>query len=418
MRSKALLAGVASLCLVGALGACGAGTGSSSDGLTGPIKIGVPQTLTGPSANLGQADQIAFQMAVDEINAKGGVTTEGASKPRKLQMSYVDDQAKPDLASSVVTKMITTDNDLMILGGDGSATCQLIAKDAQQNRTPYLMHVCLADSITQQGWNYVFRIPPPLSNGMDSLTSFLDTKVHPRSIDVIAENSVYGDGIKDGIKTWAGKAGVTFNSQSFTPGGVDYRSVLTKVKSLNPDVIVFGCYVADAITLTKQAAELQLKPKLFAGTAGFAYPQWATAVGKIGVDYFVPATSANDLKNPGLPEFVQAYQQKAGYAATYSQVAAYSSVYVAAAALEKTKLTGDLTKDRAALQKAMAGVDVSTPFGQVKFADFDGYTNQTHLSPVLQQVQQGSDGSLTWNTVWPADVASKSYVYPVPGLQN
>jgi hypothetical protein len=122
-----------------------------------PIVIGVPQTLSGPFSNFGKDDQIAFKMALEDVNKAGGING------RPLHFDFVDDQAKTDLTRSVVQKMIDVDKDIMILGGDTSATCTVVAQQVQQAKVPYLMHVCLADNLTMQGWNYVFRIPPPIN---------------------------------------------------------------------------------------------------------------------------------------------------------------------------------------------------------------------------------------------------------------
>ena len=143
---------------------------------TSPIIIGVPQTLSGPSSNFGKDDQIAFKMAVDDVNKAGGI------HGRPLQFDFIDVQAKTDVTRSVVQKMIDVDKDIMILGGDTSATCTVIAQQVQQARVPYLMHVCLADNLTQQGWNYVFRIPPPISQGIGGLNDFLANMVRPQSV--------------------------------------------------------------------------------------------------------------------------------------------------------------------------------------------------------------------------------------------
>jgi branched-chain amino acid transport system substrate-binding protein len=86
--------------------------------------------------------------------------------------------------------------------------------------------------------------------------------------------------------------------------------------------------------------------------------------------------------------------------------------------LSRVTLTGDVTKDRSAIRDALASTNVNTVFGPVTFEAFDGYTNQTKLPALLLQVQKGTDGNLTWFTVWPASVAAQKYVYPVPGLQQ
>ena len=210
-----------------------------------PIIIGVPQTLSGPFSNFGKNDQIAFKMALEDVNKAGGI------RGRPLKLDFVDDQGKTDVTRSVVQKMIDVDKDIMILGGDTSATCTVVAQQVQQAKVPYLMHVCLADSLTRQGWNYVFRIPPPISQGIGGLTDFLSNVVKPKSIYLASENSVYGTGIGSSLKGWATANKVAYSSSTFEPGGLDYRPLLTKVKLANPDVIMFASYLADQITLTK-----------------------------------------------------------------------------------------------------------------------------------------------------------------------
>ena len=385
---------------------------AQSQGGISPIVIGVPQTLSGPSSNFGKDDQIAFKMALDDVNKAGGI------HGRPLEFSFVDDQAKTDLTRSVVQKMIDVDKDIMILGGDTSATCTVIAQQVQQAKVPYLMHVCLADSLTQQGWNYVFRIPPPISQGIGGLTDFLGKVVHPHSVYLVYENSVYGTGIERVLKGWAGGNGVTYSSASIEPGGLDYRPLLTKLKLANPDVIMFGCYLADAITLTRQSAELGLKPKIFVGAAGSLYPEWVSGVGNLAESYLVPTQGYMDVKYPGAAQFWTRYREIAGKPATFSQASAYASVQVTKDVLSRIALTGDVSKDRNAIRDALASTDVDTVFGPVKFEAFDGYINQTRLPALLLQVQKGANGELAWHTVWPPSVASQKYVYPVPGLQQ
>jgi branched-chain amino acid transport system substrate-binding protein len=376
-----------------------------------PIVIGVPQTLSGPFSNFGKDDQIAFKMALDDVNKSGGING------RPLQFDFVDDQAKTDLARSIVQKMIDVDKDIMILGGDTSATCTVVAQQVQQAKVPYLMHVCLADNLTMQGWNYVFRIPPPISQGIGGLTDFLGQVVHPRSAFVLSENSVYGTGIANVFKRWASANNVSYEASSFEPAGLDYRPLLTKVKLSNPDVIVFACYLADAITLTKQSTELGLKPKVFVGTAGSLYPEWMSAVGNLAAYYFVPTQGYKDVAYPGAAEFWDRYANVAGKSATFSQASAYASVQVLKDVLLRVTLSGDVPKDRNTIRDALAATDINTVFGRVKFEAFDGFTNQTRLPALLLQVQS-ERGGLTWHTVWPTATASHTYIYPVPGLQQ
>jgi branched-chain amino acid transport system substrate-binding protein len=377
-----------------------------------PISIGIPQTLSGPASNFGKDDQIAYTMALEDVNKAGGI------KGRPLQFNFVDGQGKTDVTRSIVQKMIDVDKTPIILGGDTSATCTVVAQLTQQAKVPYVMHVCLADNLTQQGWNYVFRIPPPISQGIGGLTDFLDNVVHPRSFYLVFENSVYGTGIERVLKRWAQSKGVTFDSSSFEPGGLDHRPVLTKVKLAKPEVVMMGSYLADAITLTKQATELGIKPKVFVGAAGALYPEWISAVGDLAENYLIPTQGYMDVKYPGAAEFWERYKRTAGKAATFSQASAYANVQVLKDVLGRVALTGDVAADRNAIRDAVAATDLNTVFGAIKFESFDGYTNQTKLPALMLQVQKGGDSALTWHTVWPTAAASQKYIYPVPGLQQ
>jgi branched-chain amino acid transport system substrate-binding protein len=86
--------------------------------------------------------------------------------------------------------------------------------------------------------------------------------------------------------------------------------------------------------------------------------------------------------------------------------------------LSRANLTGEVAKDRDAIRDALAATNLDTVFGPVKFEAFDGYTNQTKLPALLLQVQKASGGELNWHTVWPEAVATKKYIFPVPGLQQ
>jgi len=377
-----------------------------------PIVIGIPQTLSGPASNFGKDDQIAYTMALEDVNKAGGV------KGRPLQFNFVDGQGKTDVTRSIVQKMIDVDKTPIILGGDTSATCTVVAQLAQQAKVPYVMHVCLADNLTQQGWTYVFRIPPPISRGIGGLTDFLDNVVHPKSFYLVYENSVYGTGIEKVVKGWAESKGVTFNSSSVEPGGLDHRPALTKAKLAKPDVVMMGTYLADAITLTKQAVELGIKPKVFVGAAGALYPEWMSAVGELADNYLIPTQGYMDVKYPGAAEFWDRYKKTAGKAATFSQASAYANVQVLKNVLERVTLTGDVIADRNTIRDAVAATDLNTVFGPIKFETFDGYTNQTKLPALLLQVQKSADNTMTWHTVWPAAAASQKYIYPIPGLQQ
>ena len=107
-----------------------------------PIKIGAPQPVTGPDAPFGDKFKKAYSMALEEINAAGGVNG------RKLEILIEDHQAKNQLAATVAEKLITEEKVLAMTGGRASGQAMEIASICQRLKTPYLVDHPSADMIT------------------------------------------------------------------------------------------------------------------------------------------------------------------------------------------------------------------------------------------------------------------------------
>ena len=121
------------------------------------FKVGVPLPLTGAEAKFGEMEKQAYEMAVDEINAKGGV------KGTKLVLDIQDSGGKPETATAIVEKFITIDKYPIVVGEYTSQCSYAVAGVAEKYKVPYLVVTGAADKITQQGWKYVYRLNPPSS---------------------------------------------------------------------------------------------------------------------------------------------------------------------------------------------------------------------------------------------------------------
>ncbi len=132
------------------------------------IKIGAPQPMTGPDAPFGDKFKKAYSLAVDEINAKGGVNG------RKLEVIIEDHQAKNPLAATVAEKLITQYKVLVLTGGRASGQAIEIASVAQRLKTPYVVDHPSADAITAKGFDWVFRQNPTGSIYPEAFHKFLD----------------------------------------------------------------------------------------------------------------------------------------------------------------------------------------------------------------------------------------------------
>ncbi len=126
------------------------------------IKVGLPLPLTGTQAEIGNAIWNGYLLALEEINAAGGLRM-GPFRRSKIEFLIGDTASDPEVARSAVEKLITQDKVPIIAGESSSSNVLAVAAMADKFQMPYLCQTGAADEITQQGWKWVFRINPPAS---------------------------------------------------------------------------------------------------------------------------------------------------------------------------------------------------------------------------------------------------------------
>jgi branched-chain amino acid transport system substrate-binding protein len=365
-----------------------------------PISLAIPLPLTGGQAKFGEMMKRSYEMAAEEINAKGGV------KGRKLALSFEDSQAKPDSARAIVEKLIDVKKQPLIVGEYTSACAKAVAAVANERKTPYLIVASADDAITQQRYKYVFRQNVPNAYYAGGLVSFFRDIVKPKSIAILYESSDFGTSGAVDMEKQAQNLGMkVLVKEKYEKGAIDFKPILSKVKQANPDVIFMVSYVMDASLLMKQIKELRIDAKLFAGgAAGFALPEFVDNA-KDAAEFVVTATLwTPNVKYKGAKEYAAKYKSKYGDFPSYHGASAYSAMYVVQDVLARAKnmSTEEITS-------AMKKTNVQTAFGPVKFEDKDGYTNQNFMETFVLQVQKGEH-----ETVWPAAGANKKYIFPIP----
>ncbi len=109
---------------------------------------------------------------------------------------------------------------------------------AQQNRIPFLVNTGSADKITTSGWDYVFRLNPPVSEYAGAIESLLVEVIKPQTVVILHENSLFGtSGAKSFEETCTKLGYKVLLKQGYEAGGIDFKPVLIRVRQLNPDVI-------------------------------------------------------------------------------------------------------------------------------------------------------------------------------------
>ncbi|MGE5237981.1 MAG: ABC transporter substrate-binding protein [Chloroflexota bacterium] len=383
-----VIALVLSLCLV---------TGVSAQK---SLDLTVSLPLTGGQAKFGEMQKRSYEIAADEINARGGV------KGKKIKLSFQDSQGKPETARAIVEKMIDVDKQPIVFGEYTSSCAKAVAAVAEERKVPYIVVSSAADDITQKNYQYVFRINTPSAFYDDALISFLKDVAKPKSIAILYESSDFGTSGADNMEKNAKQLGMqVLLKEKYEKGAVDFKPILSKLKAARPDVIYMISYVMDASLLMKQIKELRIDAKLFAGgAAGFAIPEFIDNA-KDAAEYVVTATLwFHKLAFPGAKEYGEKYKALYKEYPSYHGALAYSTMYVVKDALERAK---SMKPDD--IRAALKTTNLKTAYGPVKFENKDGYQNQNFAETYVLQVIKGQH-----EVIWPAKVATAKYVFPIP----
>jgi branched-chain amino acid transport system substrate-binding protein len=364
------------------------------------FRLSIPLPLSGKQANFGEMQKRSYEIAAEEINAKGGI------KKKKLILSFEDSGAKPETARAIVEKLIDVNKQPIIVGEYTSACAKAVAAVAEERKTPYLIVASADDDITRQHYKYIFRQNAVNEHYSDGVVDFIKQVVKPQTIAVLYESSAFGTSGADAMVKDAEKLGIkVVLKEKYEAGSVDFKPLLSKVKAAQPDVLFMVSYVMDAALLMRQIKELRIDAKLFAGgAAGFAIPEFIVNA-RDASEYVISATLwTPQLKFPGAKEYAEKYKARYGAYPSYHGASAYSAMFVLKDALERAK---DWTPDN--IRDALKATNIKTAFGPIKFEDKEGYQNQNFMDTLVIQVIKGQ-----FETIWPVKYGSHQYMYPIP----
>ena len=360
-----------------------------------PVRIGFVNSVTGPEAPIGEALTNGAELALGDLKKKG------------IDVTFLrqDDTGKPQVAMSALEQLATGDDVPMVVGPYASAPANAMAKLAEQYKVPLLIPVASKEDITRQGYQWVFRLNAPSHDYAQTLIDAALTLGKPKTIAVIYESTDFGTSGSNQAKQYAAKKGLqVVADEAYQKGAPDYRSTLTKIKSMNPDLVFMVSYVADAILLMRQARELALAPHAFlGGGAGFASNQFA---GEHAISEAVMSSTqwTDDVNWAGAKEWAVRYRNRFHSEPPYHAACGYEAMRIMADAASKSG------GDRDKLREALRAGRWSGIMGDVKFEDYEGFTNQNKHPMLVLQIQQGK-----YVTIFPSQYAAGKAVYPFPG---
>jgi branched-chain amino acid transport system substrate-binding protein len=320
------------------------------------IKVGEFASMTGSEATFGQSSHKGTALAIEELNAAGGVLG------KKLELIMEDDQSQAGQPATVVRKLISRDGVVAILGEVASSRSLEAAPICQQNQIPMISPSSTNPKVTEVG-DYIFRVCFLDSfQGGKVLTEFANNTLKAKSVAVLKDvKSDYSLGLakffEDGFTANGGKIVV---EQNYNGGDKDFNAQLTAIKAENPDAVFVPGYYTEVGLIALQAKQLGLNVPLFGGDGWESSVLVSIGGSALEGDYF-STHLAPDEDTPRVKNFVEKFRAKYGETPDSMAALGYDSAMVLADAIKRAGTTdGPKVRDALAATKDFQGVTGKT----------------------------------------------------------
>lgn len=315
------------------------------------VLIGEFGSLTGSEATFGQSTHNGIMLAIDEANAAGGLNG------KKLDVKVYDDQGKTQEAGTAVTRLITNDKVVAVLGEVASSLSIAGGRVAQQYGVPMISPSSTNAAVTQIG-DMVFRVC-----FVDSFQGYVGAKFASENLGtkkfaiLYDQGSAYSKGLKDDFgKAFTAMGGTIVTEQAYSSGDQDFSAQLGTIRDAGADGIYIPGYYTDVGNIALQARNLGVRAKLLGGD-GWDSAKLAEIGGEAIEGGYYSNHYAVQEARPEVQQFVAAYQAKYGQVPDGLAALGYDAARVLVAAMRRSPSLGG--KDLAAAiaaTKDFAGV--------------------------------------------------------------
>src|SRR5882757_4007003 len=243
----------------------------------GVIQNGHGAPLTGGHSHLGKDNENGARLAVDEINAAGGIKL--GEKTFKLELDAQDDKQDAKEAT-IVAQRLVDDGVVAVVGHLNSGMTIPASKIYADNNVSHISPSATAVKLTEQGFKTTFRVVARDDKQGGALADFAATALKAKKVAIIDDRSAYGQGLADEFeKAIVAKGTVKVVAREFTNDkATDFNAILTKIRAVKPDVVMYGGMDNTAAPMAKQMKQLGIKAPLVAGD-GVCTPEFITLAG-------------------------------------------------------------------------------------------------------------------------------------------
>ena len=320
------------LCL--ALSACGkqesADTATHTTTAEEVVKIGAAAPLTGPQSHLGKDNENGTKMAIEEANAKGLII---GGKKIRFELISEDDQADPRLGTVVAQKFV--DQQVKgVIGHLNSGTTIPSSKIYSDAGIVQISPAATNVTYTSQGFKTAFRVMANDAQQGKVLGYYATHQLGGKKIAIIDDRTAYGQGLADEFKKAVTEAGAQIVAHEFTTDkATDFMSILTKIKSVKPDVLFYGGMDAQGGPMMKQVRGLGLTTRFLTGDGG-STPEFIKLAGADAEGAYSSLPGVPLAKMPGGEEFGARFTPKYGQIQLYAPYC-YDAVNVMISAMQQ-----------------------------------------------------------------------------------
>jgi branched-chain amino acid transport system substrate-binding protein len=370
-----------------------------------PIKVGILQPVTGALAYDGQQGRMGAEMAIEAVNAAGGIKSLGGAK---IEMVFGDARSNPEGGTQEVERM-QAEGVVAIVGGFASPIALASSQAASRYDLPYIVDVGVSDQVVNRGLTNTFRFGPGFGKVTQQAIANLATLNAnagniARTAMLVHEDGLFGSGLAKLMAENLPALGIEIVGQIAHPTPArDMGNIALQIRAANPDLLIPSSYYGEFVLLARTLQQQRIRPKgiyavLNGAASNFRFVREFPDAAQYVMD-------CNHWHDPRKEEAIALRQrvEGAGNFWTYNIPLNYSCVKLLADAIERAG-----SADRAAITAALAASTFDghlMPYGPTAF---ENGQNQG-AAPVNTQVQ---DGDI--KVIYPADFADAQPVFPVP----
>ena len=323
------------------------------------VKIGHVAPLTGQIAHLGKDNENGARMAIDEINAAGGLKV--GDKTIKLELAAEDDKADPKEGTLAAQKIVDS-GAVAVVGHLNSGTSIPASKIYSDANVTQISPSATNPKLTEQGFKTTFRVVANDNQQGGVLGNYVATEMKAKTLAIIDDRTAYGQGLADVVEKTAKEKGVKIVAREFTNDkATDFNAILTKIRAAKPDVVMFGGMDAVAGPMAKQMKQLGIKAPLVGGD-GACSPEFIKLAGDASGALTCSMAGEAVEKLAKGEEFKQKYKAKFNQEVQVYSPYSYDAVFVIADAIKRAGKA-----DRASITAAMPATNYTGLTGTIAF---------------------------------------------------